>query len=332
MSTSGALPTAGYVSRLETVDEQLSLFTDLSPQASESLLRQTITEIEQYGEQLDASFRLWKAGDAAQLDMLLLAPMRNEYPALFAKLFSERNERMLQRLQQLLTAKPGRYFVVVGAGHLVGAGGIVDLLRARGIVAQHLLSLLGARLRRGTLSALVLAVCAAPAACRTAAEPEPEKRVALPAEDRLQFSLPASYLPLELRGEGSETLRAPPGATVRTLSDAVQVEAGADFALEVELSPQRTQLAALAEGAAAGGARRVMQESDVVVFEAAGGYWFVMSRELVPDWDETERRRVACSSAGAARKGALTEPRRFPRAAVERMVAACRSLALPRLE
>lgn len=125
------------IEALETVEEQLSLFTDLSPEASESLLRQTITEIEHYGDQLDASFRLWAVGDAAQLDVLLLAPMRREYPALFAKLFSERNRRMLERLLQL-TARPGRYFVVVGAGHLVGEGGIVDLLRGRGIVAQQL--------------------------------------------------------------------------------------------------------------------------------------------------------------------------------------------------
>jgi uncharacterized protein len=125
------------IEALETVDEQLSLFTDLSPEASENLLRQTIEEIDQYGEQLDASFRLWQSGDAAQLDVLLLAPMRTEYPVLFAKLFSERNRRMLERLQRLV-AKPGRYFVVVGAGHLVGAGGIVDLLRGQGIVAQQL--------------------------------------------------------------------------------------------------------------------------------------------------------------------------------------------------
>lgn len=122
---------------LETVEEQLSLFAELTPEASENLLLQTITEIEHYGEQLDASFRLWAAGDAAQVDTLLLAPMRSEYPALFAKLFTERNQRMLERLRQL-TAQPGRYFVVVGAGHLVGAGGIVDLLQGQGIVARQL--------------------------------------------------------------------------------------------------------------------------------------------------------------------------------------------------
>lgn len=162
--------------------------------------------------------------------------------------------------------------------------------------------------------------------CRsTPAEPEAEKKLA--AEERLQFALPAEFISLELRGEGSETLRVPAGAVVRSVPGRVEVEAGAEFALEVELPSQLAQLPTAAEGA-----RRVGQESDVAVFESGGGYWFVTLRELVPEWDESERRRVTCSSAGAARKGSGTEPRRFHRTAVERMVAACRSLALPRLE
>ncbi|HKO94884.1 MAG TPA: TraB/GumN family protein [Polyangiaceae bacterium] len=125
------------VEALETIDQQLSLFTSLTPEAEETLLRQTLEEMQNYGEQLDASFELWHTGDAAALDRLLLEPMRTAYPALFAQLFSERNRGMLAKLSEL-TKQPGRYFVVVGAGHLVGAGGIVDLLRAQGIVAQQL--------------------------------------------------------------------------------------------------------------------------------------------------------------------------------------------------
>lgn len=177
--------------------------------------------------------------------------------------------------------------------------------------------------------AFALATCAA-LACRTKAEPELEKQQAPPAAavERLQFALPAAFAPLELRGEGSETLHAPPGATVRVHSARVEVEAGDDFALEIDLQPERSQLPEPPQGA-----RRVQQESDLAVFEAGGGYWFVSSRELVPEWDESARRRVLCSSAGAVQgPAASAEPRRFPRAAVERMVAACRSLALPRLD
>lgn len=184
-------------------------------------------------------------------------------------------------------------------------------------------------LREPARLALSLLASALVLGCRAPAEPEAEKQVApLAAEaERLQFALPAEFVALELRGEGSETLRAPTGATVRAVQGKIEVEGGGEFALEVELQPQLLQLPS-----AAPGARRVLQESDVVVFEAGGGYWFLLMRELVPEWDESDRRRVLCSSAGAIRKGSDAEPRRFPRSAVERMVAACRSLALPRLD
>jgi uncharacterized protein YbaP (TraB family) len=125
------------IEALETVEEQMALFTGLDKDAGELLLRQTLDEIDHYGEELDASFVLWKTGNAARLDELLLGPLRSDYPSLFEQLFAERNQRMLDRLTRLVQT-PGNYFVVVGAGQLVGARGIVDLLRARGIVAEQL--------------------------------------------------------------------------------------------------------------------------------------------------------------------------------------------------
>ncbi len=125
------------VEALETVDGQLSLFTSLSPDAEEQMLRQTLEDIEEYAGELDAAFRLWSAGDAKALDELLVAPMQEEYPDLFKRLFVDRNRAMTERLLEMAKV-PGRYFVVVGAGHLVGSSGIVSLLSSRGIVARQL--------------------------------------------------------------------------------------------------------------------------------------------------------------------------------------------------
>lgn len=127
----------GRIVALETVDEQLALFTGLPPEAEEQLLRQTLEEIDDYGAELAATFRAWSKGDAAAMDRLLIGPMRQQYPALFAQLFTQRNQAMVQDLLELAET-PGRYFVVVGAGHLVGNSGIVDLLRSRGIVSMQL--------------------------------------------------------------------------------------------------------------------------------------------------------------------------------------------------
>jgi hypothetical protein len=72
------------------------------------------------------------------------------------------------------------------------------------------------------------------------------------------------------------------------------VEAGSDFALQIQFQPG---LMSLPDSAA--GAQRVAAENDVAVFKSSGGYWFVALRELVPEWDESEHRRIACGSAGA---------------------------------
>ena len=144
--------------------------------------------------------------------------------------------------------------------------------------------------------------------------------------EHFRFVVPPAYLPHELRGEGSEKLLAPADAQIQTGESGIRVESGTDFALEIQFQPRLTALPAAVEGA-----QRVASESDVVVFQSGDGYWFLVLRELVPEWDENARRRVACGSAGAL--AARTGPdRRFSRAAVERMVGACRSLELPRLE
>jgi hypothetical protein len=165
------------------------------------------------------------------------------------------------------------------------------------------------------------------AACKSSpSEASPQVAQLAPEPVHFQFALPAEYVPLELRGEGSETLRAPANAVIRPDAQGVRVEAGDDFALQVRFQPTSTALPA-----APTGTRRALSESDLVVFERGGAYSFVVLRELIPEWDESERRPVSCSSTGTAEPAGELGPR-FSRAAIERMVAACRSLALPRLD
>jgi hypothetical protein len=145
---------------------------------------------------------------------------------------------------------------------------------------------------------------------------------------RFVFGLPGEFVQRELRGEGSETLRVPADARIERVEGGFSIEAGSEFALDLRLPAPATELPGTLAGA-----QRVVQEPDLVVFEVGGAYWFLVLRELVPEWDETDRRRVACGSAGALAAGASGgKPRLFSRPAIEHMVATCRSLDLPRLE
>lgn len=125
------------IEALETLEDQLTLFTSLSPDAEEQMLRETLEDLDGYGSELSSAFRLWSAGDAVGVDELLVSPMQREYPDLFQRLFADRNRAMVERMLELAEV-PGRYFVVVGSGHLVGSSGIVSLLGARGITARQL--------------------------------------------------------------------------------------------------------------------------------------------------------------------------------------------------
>lgn len=166
--------------------------------------------------------------------------------------------------------------------------------------------------------------------CRSERVPEPESRNAAAASARPEafaFVLPEGYVPLELRGEGSERIQVPPGTTLARAGDAFVLEAGPEFALQIEASSP-----SLAEHRARlSGARIVFEGEDLIIVEQGGGHAFVVVRELVPEWDESDRRRLSCSSADF-KAGSGKSPRPFSRAAVDRMVAACRSLELPTLE
>ena len=83
----------------------------------------------------------WLAGDDDAF-MASLKSQRGANPLLEAferTLLEDRNLTMAARLEGLLDG-PGRYFVLVGAAHLVGESGIISLLAERGIEGRRILS------------------------------------------------------------------------------------------------------------------------------------------------------------------------------------------------
>ena len=59
-----------------------------------------------------------------------------DYPELYQKFLVRRNLNWLSQIELLLDRREVT-FVVVGAGHLLGRDGLVNLLRARGYVVEQ---------------------------------------------------------------------------------------------------------------------------------------------------------------------------------------------------
>ena len=116
---------------LETLEDQIRVFDQLSIEEQEALLLQTLNELDSAEDAMEELLDAWRDG---LLDTLAneLTEDFEDFPTLYRHLVIDRNERWLDTLRQLLETG-GRYLVVVGALHLVGDDSVIELLEDQGL-------------------------------------------------------------------------------------------------------------------------------------------------------------------------------------------------------
>ena len=122
---------------LESTDAQLALLDGLSDKQQEDFLKYTLKDIDNVARHVDDMIASWTNGDAKELEEYLLQAIKEspDLQQLFVKLFDDRNKAMAAKIEILL--KTGKtYFIVVGAGHLVGKTGLLELLGKNHTVEQ----------------------------------------------------------------------------------------------------------------------------------------------------------------------------------------------------
>ena len=118
------------ISGLETLDFQIGLLDQLSKQNQEAMLHETVSELDLLDRNIDEIVRSWADGDEAVLAKLLLAGMM-EFPEIHQKVIVERNRRWVPEIEKLLEQGSGA-LIVVGAAHLVGRDGVIEMLKTKG--------------------------------------------------------------------------------------------------------------------------------------------------------------------------------------------------------
>jgi uncharacterized protein YbaP (TraB family) len=121
------------VMELENLQDQINLLDQFSDQDQEQILLHALQESSRGHEYHQGIVDAWKRGDAEAMDLIVRQSFDpgQSGSKLFQALILDRNERMANKLMDL--ANDGRiYFVVVGAGHLGGAKGIIKLLEQKG--------------------------------------------------------------------------------------------------------------------------------------------------------------------------------------------------------
>jgi uncharacterized protein YbaP (TraB family) len=115
---------------LESAEYQLGLFTKMGKTEQESFLRQTLKDLELIETMASEMVDAWRTGDGDKLSSIIRANFE-EHPDMYKRFITQRNAKWASQIETLM-GQDDTVLVIVGAGHLVGAESIVELLRKRG--------------------------------------------------------------------------------------------------------------------------------------------------------------------------------------------------------
>lgn len=124
-------PTAG----LETLEFQIGLLDQMAKAEQESMLLQTLKDFDRLDGYVEDIVQSWAKGDTRAVEELLHAGAK-EFPDLHEKLYLARNRRWLPQIERLIE-QGGNSMVVVGAAHLVGKEGMIELLKQKGYKVEQ---------------------------------------------------------------------------------------------------------------------------------------------------------------------------------------------------
>jgi len=124
---------------LESLEYQINLFSGFSEKDQELLLLYTLKDINVLEQELDKLVNAWRAGDEKGIESIMTKSAKEDkrLAPVYEKLVIERNKKMASKIEDYLKEKE-TYFVIVGAGHLVGSQGIIELLKSKGFVVEQL--------------------------------------------------------------------------------------------------------------------------------------------------------------------------------------------------
>lgn len=123
---------------LETLDEELGQLEHLTPDQQSRFLDMTVDEMRDAEHDTDDLLAAWRAGDTQKLADLLSSAYRT-FPELYQALVTDRNARWMPEIEGFLKDDHD-YLVIVGALHLVGPGGLLELARRDGIAVTAVLA------------------------------------------------------------------------------------------------------------------------------------------------------------------------------------------------
>jgi uncharacterized protein YbaP (TraB family) len=132
-----ALQDQKTVAGLETADQQLEFIATMGEGQEDAMIAYTLRQVEELPALMQAMKEAWRTGNNDKMEAVAMKPLEQDFPAVHEQFVTDRNAAWLPRIETMLQGAPVE-LVLVGALHLVGDEGLLELLKARGYTVQNL--------------------------------------------------------------------------------------------------------------------------------------------------------------------------------------------------
>ncbi len=123
------------VAGLETVHDQISIFQNMPLDTQAAYLVSSLEQAHDLPREVDSMVDAWQRGDMQWFENQMQSEFGKD-PRLFQSVLGARNRKWVPKIEALLNDEQN-YLVIVGTGHLVGSGSVIDLLKKDGIGATQ---------------------------------------------------------------------------------------------------------------------------------------------------------------------------------------------------
>lgn len=127
------------VTGLDTVEQHIEALTRPGKGRESELIDYTLKEISDLAQKQDDLIKAWKTGDIAKIDSLVLKDLRQDHPALYGELITQRSAAWVPKIEAFFQTSKTE-FVLVDIGNLAGPDGLLAQLRQRGYGIEQLKS------------------------------------------------------------------------------------------------------------------------------------------------------------------------------------------------
>ena len=120
---------------LETTEFQIGLFAKLNKEEQEKMLGSTLKDMATVETDFPKMVKAWRQGDDATVEQMIDDSMSGS-PQFRKELLDNRNENWAKKIKEYIKGDKD-IMVIVGAAHLVGEKGLIELLKVSGIRVER---------------------------------------------------------------------------------------------------------------------------------------------------------------------------------------------------